>query len=121
MPRETWKAAYRPLLRVDSVKWNPSFNASALSEDKLGFVRAYLDTGLRNPQLYLEGFLLSNAGFWDPLMGANENVAYVQLDMWNGSTVSQVDVIGSLTQAFHSARYFSRMVISLARCLRSSC
>lgn len=96
MPRETWKAAYRPLL-VDSVKWNPSFNASALSEDKLGFVRAYLDTGLRNPQLYLEGFLLSNAGFWDPLMGANENVAYVQLDMWNGSTVSQVDVIESLT------------------------
>lgn len=96
MPRETWKAAYRPLL-VDSVKWNPSFNASALSEDKLGFVRAYLDTGLRNPQLYLEGFLMSNAGFWDPLMGANENVAYVQLDMWSGSTVSQVDVIESLT------------------------
>lgn len=96
MPRETWKAAYRPLL-VDSVKWNPSFNASALSEDKLGFVRAYLDTGLRNPQLYLEGFLMSNAGFWDPLMGANENVAYVQLDMWSWSTVSQVDVIESLT------------------------
>lgn len=96
MPRETWKAAYRPLL-VDSVKWNPSFNASALSEDKLGFARAYLDTGQRNPQLYLEGFLMSNAGFWDPLMGANENVAYVQLDMWSGSTVLQVDVIESLT------------------------
>ena len=96
MPRETWKAAYRPLL-VDSVKWNPSFNAAALSENKLGFVSAYLDTGLRNPQLYLEGFLMSSAGFWNPLVGTNENVAYVQLDMWNTSPISQIDIIESLT------------------------
>lgn len=96
MPREMWKEAYRPLL-VDSIKWNPSFNTAALSENLSDFVRAYIETGLHNPRLYLEGFLMSNAGFWNPLVGSNENVAYVQLGMWNGSTVPQFDVIESVS------------------------
>lgn len=124
MPREVWKEAYRPLL-VDSVKWNPSFNAPVISENLGKFVRAYIETGLRNPSLYLEGFLMSSAGFWDPLMGTNENVAYVQLGMWNGSPVPQVDVIESLTgfslrsvlqpHVFFSCALFAlMMLVSLA-------
>lgn len=124
MPREVWKEAYRPLL-VDSVKWNPSFKAFVISENLGKFVRAYIETGLRNPSLYLEGFLMSSAGFWDPLMGANENVAYVQLDMWNGSPVPQVDIIESLTgfslrsalqpHVYFSCAFFALlMLVSLA-------
>lgn len=82
LPKETWKEVYRPLL-VDSVKWNEKFNTAFLSDHKFDFMREYILTGLHNPMLYFEGFLMSNSGFWNPLVGWNENVAYVQLEMWH--------------------------------------
>lgn len=97
LPEETWKEAYRPLL-VDSIKWNGEFNEVYLNEHRSEFLRAYIETGFHNPHLYLEGFLMSNCGFWDPFVGGGENIAYAQLEMWHSDLPPyQIDVPQLLT------------------------
>lgn len=92
LPEETWKSAYKPFL-VDSLKWNPAFRADTLHASIPEFVKNYLTTGLHNPLRYLEAFLLSNSGFWNPLVGWNENIGYYSLSMWNNVKVTQLDLL----------------------------
>lgn len=95
LPEEMWKAAYRPFI-ADTIKWNKEFNTGALSDSLPRFLYYYLETGLKNPLLYLEGFLLANSGFWNPAIGCAENVGYVSLSMW-GIDMSQFDLIQQWT------------------------
>lgn len=98
LPGETWNEAYRPFI-VDSIKWNGSFNTERLDHTRGEFLRCYLETGFRNPLRYLEAFLMSNSGFWDPAVGWAENVAYVNTEISPANPPSywQVDAIEALT------------------------
>lgn len=98
LPEETWNEAYRPFI-VDSIKWNGSFDTERLDQTRGEFLRCYLETGFRNPLRYLEAFLMSNSGFWDPAVGWAENVAYVNTEISPANPPSywQVDAIEALT------------------------
>lgn len=91
LPEEIWREAYRPFI-VDTIKWNEYFDASVLNENLPHFLEYYFETGLRNPVIYIEGFLLANSGFWNPFIGWTENVGHISLSMW-GIELSQFDLI----------------------------
>ena len=119
LPEDKWKDLYRPLL-VDSIKWAPEFDETLLSSTRLKFFMYYLEIGVRNPTIYLEAYLLSNAGFWDPAVGWDENVGYVQMTFWTPETtfgMHQVDLFQncfgfSLRGVLSPAFYISPAVFS---------
>lgn len=68
LPEEKWKKGYSPAT-VDFVKWDDHFRRNELNDEKVPFLKAWLDTGLKNPQLYVEGWMTETYALWnlDPL------------------------------------------------------
>lgn len=68
LPEEKWKKDYSPAT-VDFVKWDDRFRRNELNEEKEKFLLAWADTGLRNPRIYLEGWMTETYALWnlDPL------------------------------------------------------
>lgn len=60
LPLNEYKTVYAPCI-VDSLKWNPDFNASALDSGLWGH---WLSMGLGNPSAYFESWELQTAGYW---------------------------------------------------------
>jgi hypothetical protein len=54
---------------VDFVKWDYHFRRNELNEEKIPFLKAWLDTGLKNPRLYVKGWMTETYALWnlDPL------------------------------------------------------
>lgn len=68
LPEEKWKKGYSPAT-VDFVKWDDHFRRNELNGEKVPFLKAWLDTGLKNPRLYVEGWMTETYALWnlDPL------------------------------------------------------
>lgn len=68
LPEEKWKKDYSPAT-VDFVKWDDDFKRNDLNREKGAFLLAWLDTGIRNPGLYMEGWMTETYALWnlDPL------------------------------------------------------
>lgn len=68
LPEETWEKAYSPYT-VDFVKWHDDFRREHLNETKGEFLHAWWETGLRNPRVYMEGWMTETYALWnlDPL------------------------------------------------------
>ena len=69
LPEENWKNDYQPYT-VDYVKWNDDFRRGWLNDHKKEFLLAWADTGLKNPRLYLEGWMTQTYGLWSLIPGA---------------------------------------------------
>lgn len=80
MPIEKWKGCYKPLI-VDNIKWDDDFDAEIIESNPALFMQHYFRLGLSHPASYIKAFLLSNCGFWNPLVGWTEEVGYARLDM----------------------------------------
>lgn len=68
LPEEKWKKGYSPAT-VDFVKWDDHFRRNELNGERVPFLKAWLDTGLKNPRLYVEGWMTETYALWnlDPL------------------------------------------------------
>ena len=51
-------------------KWNDDFRRGWLNDHKKEFLLAWADTGLKNPRLYLEGWMTQTYGLWSLIPGA---------------------------------------------------
>lgn len=60
LPLGNYFGTYRPCT-VDTIKWSPLFHAEALNNNFLGHWWSLL---VKNPKLYLEGWMLLTHGFW---------------------------------------------------------
>ncbi len=65
---EEWKKEYSPYT-VDFVKWHDHFRRNQLNQEKGEFLKAWAETGLANPRIYVEGWLTETYALWnlDPL------------------------------------------------------
>lgn len=68
LPEEKWKKNYSPAT-VDFVKWDDHFRRNELNREKIPFLKAWADTGLKNPRVYMEGWMTETYALWnlDPL------------------------------------------------------
>ncbi|WP_299142126.1 DUF6020 family protein [uncultured Dialister sp.] len=68
LPEEKWKKDYSPAT-VDFVKWDDDFRRNDLNREKAAFLKAWIDTGLKNPRIYVEGWMTETYALWnlDPL------------------------------------------------------
>ncbi len=68
LPEEEWKKEYSPYT-VDFVKWHDHFQRNRLNQAKGEFLKIWAETGLRNPRIYVEGWLTETYSLWnlDPL------------------------------------------------------
>ncbi len=77
-PRDVWGYAYRPCL-VDPIKWNPLFDGEMLSANKGDFFKVWLRGLIRNPDEYIDAYLLCTHGFWKP--GVQNLYGYMDVQM----------------------------------------
>lgn len=63
-----WKETYSPYT-VDFVKWHDDFKRHELNQEKGKFLRLWLETGIDNPRIYIEGWLTETYALWnvDPM------------------------------------------------------
>lgn len=68
LPEDKWRKNYSPAT-VDFVKWDDDFKRNDLNREKADFLKAWADTGLKNPGLYMEGWMTETYALWnlDPL------------------------------------------------------
>lgn len=64
LTEEEWKKEYSPFT-VDFVKWHDHFHRNSLNGQKKEFLSAWVDTGLRNPRIYVEGWLTETYALWN--------------------------------------------------------
>ena len=64
LTEEEWKKEYSPYT-VDFVKWHDHFHRNWLNGQKKEFLSAWMDTGLRNPRIYVEGWLTETYALWN--------------------------------------------------------
>lgn len=69
LPEDKWRKNYSPAT-VDFVKWDDDFKRNDLNREKADFLKAWVDTGLKNPGLYMEGWMTETYALWN-------------LDPWN--------------------------------------
>ena len=61
---EKWKKDYSPAT-VDFVKWDDYFRRNELNREKIPFLKAWADTGLKNPRVYMEGWMTETYALWN--------------------------------------------------------
>lgn len=51
------------------MKWDDDFRRNDLNREKAAFLKAWIDTGLKNPRIYVEGWMTETYALWnlDPL------------------------------------------------------
>lgn len=64
LPDEKWKNSYYAET-VDFVKWHDDFRRNVLNREKKKFLACWLDTGLHNPGIYLEGWMTETFALWN--------------------------------------------------------
>jgi len=91
-------------LNKDSIKFNSLFNRDYFEAHTNDFVRAYVKTIIRNPDLALKGHLLATIGFWDAWKASSSayictshcwNAEYYMSDYFNLLTGRHLsDIVG---------------------------
>ena len=95
LPIEDWKDSYEIFL-VDSIKWNENFDADFLAQNKLDFIKVWLN-GLGNnfPQ-YIKAYLLQTYGFWS--IGTKNDYGFVNNGIVDNTLgIHKVDLIERFT------------------------
>lgn len=64
LPIDGWINLYNPIV-VDTIKFDPLFNADYFNTHTGEFVKAYVGIVIKNPVLAVKGYLISTIGFWD--------------------------------------------------------
>lgn len=64
LPEETWRRQYHPYT-VDWVKWDRDFQHDRMNGEKKEFLAAWVRTGLKNPGIYLEGWMTETFQLWN--------------------------------------------------------
>lgn len=65
LPDYAWPECYTPCI-VDTIKWSPRFDGDFLEQNKGAFLRVWLRTAFRNPDIAARAWLLGTHGFWRP-------------------------------------------------------
>ncbi len=63
LPIEKWKNKYEPCV-VDSIKWDPEFNKTFLTENKGEFLKIWAQMLQNNFKEYVKAYLMDTYGFW---------------------------------------------------------
>jgi len=79
-PIETMKAFYRPF-DVDVIKWCEQYDNDFLEENKVEFIKVWAGMLKNNPKLFVDAYLYSTLGYWDPYK--QMNISYVNTEMWD--------------------------------------
>lgn len=69
LAEDQWKANYYPET-VDFVKWHDDFRRNSLNREKKRFLLCWLDTGLHNPRIYMEGWMTETYSLWNVIPDA---------------------------------------------------
>lgn len=69
-----------------------SFNAELFEEDPVRFIKLWVEVGLRAPVVYVEAFLSTNIGFWNPFMQYPDPGTYLAYIPYNSADLEQVGV-----------------------------
>lgn len=64
LEEEKWKKAYLPYT-VDFVKWHDDFHRNRLNQEKGKFLASWVETGLSNPRIYVEGWMTETYALWN--------------------------------------------------------
>lgn len=91
LPEEEWRNSYAPCL-VDSIKWNPQFDAEYLEENKAEFFRVWFSGLIRNFPEYVKAYGMETLGFWMP--GIQNDYGYIDTYISeNGYGIYSVDLL----------------------------
>lgn len=91
LPEEEWRNSYAPCL-VDSIKWNPQFDAGYLEENKGEFFRVWFSGLIRNFPEYVKAYGMETLGFWMP--GIQNDYGYIDTYISeNGYGIYSVDLL----------------------------
>jgi hypothetical protein len=63
LPLEEYAEVYTPTC-IDSLKWNENFSNEALHD---GFLRHWASMFVKNPKIYLDGWVMQTFGYWAPI------------------------------------------------------
>lgn len=63
LPIEKWKNKYKPCV-VDSIKWDPDFNKTFLTDNKGEFIKIWAQMLPKNFSEYVKAYLMDTYGFW---------------------------------------------------------
>lgn len=69
-----------------------SFNADLVEQEPMEFVKLWIRVGLKCPIVYLEAFLSTNVGFWNPFMQYPDKGTYLPYIPYFGADLGQVGV-----------------------------
>lgn len=95
LPEEEWKNSYTPCL-VDTIKWNPQFDAEFLEENKGEFFRVWFSGLTQNFCEYVKAYGMETLGFWMP--GIQNDYGYIDTYISeNGYGIYEVDIIQRFT------------------------
>lgn len=75
---------------ADPVK--DSFNTGLFEENPIEFVKLWIQVGLKNPVTYVEAFLVTNEGFWNPFAYYPNPNTYLPYIPYHGADLGQVGV-----------------------------
>ena len=95
---ETIKENFTPYI-VDSIKWNGKFNDQFLSQNKIEFLKVWIQILIQNPKDYIVEYLLNTLGYWD--INKVTSNSYIQYRNWNDEQpfagVIQTNIIEKVT------------------------
>lgn len=123
---EKLKEVYSPFL-LDATTVTPEFNNMFISEHKSEIDKLWIDLLLKNPDLYIKGYLLNTLGYWDvnrvfvdayisdfTWPGTDEIIDFHQMDVIEKITGKSIKEDIKLTRLYSSGIFLFIMLASMA-------
>lgn len=123
---EKLKEVYSPFL-LDATTVTPEFNNMFISEHKSEIDKLWIDLLLKNPDLYIKGYLLNTLGYWDvnrvfvdayisdfTWPGTDEIIDFHQMDIIEKVTGKSIKDDIKLTRLYSSGIFLFMMLASMA-------
>ncbi len=123
---EKLKEVYSPFL-LDATTVTPEFNNMFISEHKSEIDKLWIDLLLKNPDLYIKGYLLNTLGYWDvnrvfvdayisdfTWPGTDEIIDFHQMDIIEKITGKSIKEDIKLTRLYSSGIFLFIMLASMA-------
>lgn len=123
---EKLKEVYSPFL-LDATTVTPEFNNMFISEHKSEIDKLWIDLLLKNPDLYIKGYLLNTLGYWDvnrvfvdayisdfTWSGTDEIIDFHQMDIIEKVTGKSIKDDIKLTRLYSSGIFLFMMLASMA-------
>lgn len=117
LPLKDYSVYFKPNTS-DGIKFSPNFSDSFLDNNKAEFVKKWISIGLKNPRLYLEGWIDETKGFWNLAYQTKTFTApagYSIDDPDERTTVSLLPFVSRRTHSF-VVRFFVQTTSPLTNC-----